>query len=90
MIRIFRPLAAAMVSALLMTAPASAQSGTYTADEIIGAGHQFFGGVSTGLAKVVERAVSKYGLPNGYILGQEGAGAFFAGARYGEGWLYTK
>jgi hypothetical protein len=90
MIRFFRPLAGAIVSALLLTAPASAQSGTYTVDEIVSAGHHFFGGVSTGLAKLVERAVSNYGLPNGYILGQEGAGAFFAGARYGEGWLYTK
>lgn len=90
MIRFFRLAAVAAISAFLSAAPAAAQSGSYTVDEIVAAGHQFFGGVSTGLAKVVERAVSKYGLPNGYILGQEGAGAFFAGARYGEGWLYTK
>jgi hypothetical protein len=90
MIRFFRPLTAAIFSALLLTAPAHAQSDQYTVDEIVGAGHQFFGGVSTGLAKIVERAVGKYGLPNGYILGQEGAGAFFVGGRYGEGWLYTK
>jgi hypothetical protein len=90
MIRFFQPLAAAIVSALLLTGPAQAQSDTYTVDEIVGAGHQFFGGVSTGLAKVVERAASKFGLPNGYILGQEGAGAFIIGGRYGEGWLYTK
>jgi len=39
---------------------------------------------------VIERAVSQWGLPNGYILGEEGSGAFVAGLRYGEGTLYTK
>ena len=39
---------------------------------------------------MVERAFSQYGLPNGYILGQEGSGAFVAGLTYGEGNLYTK
>jgi len=46
--------------------------------------------VSEGLATVVEHAVSGYGLPNGYILGQEGSGAVIGGVRYGEGVLYTK
>ena len=44
-------------------------------NEIIAAGHQFFGQVSGGLATMVERIVSRYGLPNGYIIGQEGSGA---------------
>jgi hypothetical protein len=39
---------------------------------------------------VIERAVSQWGLPNGYVLGEEGSGAFVAGLRYGEGMLYTK
>jgi hypothetical protein len=39
---------------------------------------------------VVEKAVSQFGLPNGYILGEEGSGAFILGARYGEGTLYTR
>ena len=43
-----------------------------------------------GLAQVVEKAVSQWGLPNGYILGEEAGGAFVAGLRYGEGMLYTK
>jgi hypothetical protein len=46
--------------------------------------------VSQGLASVVEKAVSQFGLPNGYILGEEGSGAFILGARYGEGTLYTR
>lgn len=63
---------------------------TYKEDEIISAGHQFFGAISGGLASVVEKAFSSYGEPNGYILGEEGSGAFVAGARYGEGDLYTR
>ena len=58
--------------------------------EIVDAGHSFFGETSGGLAKVVERAFESYGLPNGYILGQEGSGAFVAGLTYGEGTLNTK
>ena len=54
------------------------------------AGHRFFGNVSRGLASIIERAVSQWGLPNGYVLGEEGSGAFVAGLRYGEGTLYTK
>ena len=63
---------------------------TYRQDEVLEVGHQFFGSVSGGLASVVERAFSRYGEPNGYILGEEGSGAFVAGARYGEGHLYTR
>ncbi len=63
---------------------------TYSQDQVVATGHQFFGSVSGGLASVVERAFSKYGEPNGYILGEEGAGALVAGARYGEGHLYTR
>jgi hypothetical protein len=75
-------------------APAAAQSpppdSRFTPGEVIDAGHHFFGGVSRDLAQLVERAGRQWGLPNGYILGQEGGGAFVAGLRYGEGTLYTK
>ena len=37
-----------------------------------------------------EQAVSRWGEPNGYVLGQEGSGAFVVGLRYGDGKLYTK
>ena len=63
---------------------------TYSSNELLDSGHRFFGSVSKGLAQVIERAVSQWGVPNGYILGEEGGGAFFAGLRYGEGTLYTK
>jgi hypothetical protein len=70
--------------------PGQNPNSTFQPDEIVNAGHRFFGNVSRGLASVVERAVSNWGLPNGYILGEEGSGAFVAGLRYGEGTLYTK
>ena len=73
-----------------ITAWAAPSSGEYTSDEIVSAGHQFFGSVSNGLASVMERAISIYGQPNGYIIGQEASGAFIGGLRYGEGTLYTK
>ena len=64
--------------------------GTYSENEIIRAGNDFFGEVSGGLAKAVEWAFQKAGRPNGYILGQGAGGAFVAGLSYGEGTLYTK
>jgi hypothetical protein len=63
---------------------------TYSTNEIVEAGHLFFGGISKSLAKVVEYAFQKQGRPNGYILGEEAGGAFIAGLRYGEGTLNTK
>lgn len=62
----------------------------YTAQEIVDSGHKFFGATSGGLASVVEKIFSSYGLPNGYILGEEGSGAIIGGLTYGEGTLYTK
>ncbi|MGH6925618.1 MAG: DUF1134 domain-containing protein [Propylenella sp.] len=85
-------LAALFLTATLLAAPAHGQANrdTYTAEEIVAAGHQFFGTISGGLATLVERAVASYGLPNGYIIGQEGSGAIIGGLRYGDGVLYTK
>ncbi|WP_372353044.1 DUF1134 domain-containing protein [Pararhizobium sp. BT-229] len=83
----------ALMAVFGLTAAVHAQSANtsqYSMQEIVDAGHGFFGSTSGGLAKVVENAFSKYGLPNGYILGQEGSGAFVAGLTYGEGDLYTK
>lgn len=75
----------------LLAAPANAQQPqTYSQSELVDAGHRFFGQISGGLASVVEHAVKQYGEPNGYILGEEGSGAIVAGARYGEGDLYTR
>ena len=62
----------------------------YTAQEIVDSGHKFFGATSGGLATVVEKIFASYGLPNGYLLGEEGSGALIGGLTYGEGTLYTK
>ena len=62
----------------------------YTSSEILDAGHHFFGGISKGIASVVEKAADRWGEPNGYILGEEAGGAFVGGLRYGDGTLYTK
>ena len=62
----------------------------FSSNEVLDTGHRFFGSVSRGLAQLVERAGNQFGQPNGYILGQEGGGAFIGGLRYGEGALFTK
>lgn len=67
-----------------------ARGDTYSSDEILGKGHAFFGSMSRGLAGIVEKATSQWGEPNGYILGEEAAGAFVGGLRYGEGKLFTR
>lgn len=63
---------------------------SYSRNEILDAGHRFFGSVSSGLARAVARLFKSAGAPTGYILGEEASGAFVAGLRYGEGVLYTK
>ena len=70
--------------------PQPTPANQFSSNELIDAGHRFFGGVSRGLAMIVEKAVSQWGQPNGYILGEEASGAFVGGLRYGDGTLYTK
>ena len=70
--------------------PQQQRNGTFSTGELVNEGHRFFGTVSRGLAQVVEKAVSRWGEPNGYILGQEGSGALVVGLRYGDGKLYTR
>src|SRR5580692_5112061 len=70
--------------------PPSPRSNEFSPSELVDAGHRFFGGVSRGLAMIVEKAVSQWGQPNGYVLGEEAGGAFVGGLRYGDGTLYTK
>ncbi len=63
---------------------------SYSPAEIRAAGRGLFGSLSAGLASVIDFAFQRYGKPTGYILGQEGGGAFLAGLRYGSGKLVTK
>jgi hypothetical protein len=95
---VLRTLALALILTGIGAGPLLAQQqpppppppGGYGPGELVNAGHQFFGTVSRGLAQIIEKAISLWGLPNGYVLGQEAGGAFVAGLRYGEGTLYTK
>jgi hypothetical protein len=81
---------ATCLAVFAVAAPAARADTGYTAQEIIDSGNQFFGSTSGGLASLVEKIFSTYGLPNGYVLGEQGAGAIIGGLTYGEGTLYTK
>ena len=84
----------AVLTAMLAPVPAAVAQGslsdTYSGQELVQTGSAFFGSVAQGLASLIERSVSQFGLPNGYILGEDAGGALFAGARYGQGTLYTR
>ncbi|MCO5162729.1 MAG: EipA family protein [Mesorhizobium sp.] len=91
LVRGFRTLSAVVaVLTLSLTLASQARANEYTAQEIVDSGHRFFGATSGGLATVVEKIFASYGLPNGYVLGEEGSGAIVGGLTYGEGTLYTK
>ena len=70
--------------------PAPQNADTYSSDEIIAAGHDFFGKTTNGLAKVIQHSFGYQGAPSGYIIGEEASGAFLGGLRYGEGVLHMK
>lgn len=70
--------------------PPRSASRHYEQNEIVAAGHGFFGAISKGLGQAVEYIFKSQGRPNGYILGEDAGGAFLVGLRYGEGMLYTK
>jgi hypothetical protein len=63
---------------------------TYSTEEIMGKGHEAFGKASRGLGAAVEYVFQSQGEPSAYIVGEEGAGAFVGGLRYGEGTIYYK
>jgi hypothetical protein len=83
---------AAMSLALLVRPDAARAQASqyYSMQEVIDAGHGFFGSTSGAIATAIENVFAKHGMPNGYILGEEGGGAFIGGLRYGEGTLATK
>jgi len=91
----FLLLALAMIAAFPFRAVAQddirpGRASTFSSRELVSSGHRFFGTVSRGLALTIEEATRRWGEPNGYILGQEAAGAFVGGLRFGEGVLYTR
>ncbi len=63
---------------------------TFTQDEVLSAANAFFGSVTEGLAKAIERVLADLGRPNAYIAGEEAGGAFTVGLRYGKGQMKLK
>ncbi|MGE3304021.1 MAG: DUF1134 domain-containing protein [Hyphomonadaceae bacterium] len=63
---------------------------TYTQDEIINAGAEFLGTTAAAMGQAIERVFREQGRPNAYIKGEEAAGAFVVGLRYGQGVLSMK
>jgi hypothetical protein len=90
-------LALALLAAVPLPAAAQTTSSvskaerqTYTSDEVLSAGHGFFGKTTRGLANAVEYVFQRQGEPTAYIVGEEAAGSFVGGLRYGEGTIYYK
>lgn len=63
---------------------------TFSSEEIMSQGHQFFGKTTRGIAEAVEYVFQNQGRPSAYIVGEEGSGAFVGGLRFGEGTIYYK
>src|SRR5580698_2281107 len=62
----------------------------FSENEIVQAASGFFGMTTEIVAKAVQRIFRDEGLPDAYIKGDEGSGAFVVGLRYGSGWLVRK
>jgi hypothetical protein len=83
-------LVAAFVLAAQGLARAADEPERYEKNEIVNAVADFFGVTTEAAARVVERIFRDKGQPNAYIRGEEGAGAFIGGLRYGKGELVRK
>jgi hypothetical protein len=84
-------LAGASYNALAQTTGSvSKPKSTFTNEEILTKGHQFFGKASRGIGEAVEYIFQSQGEPTAYIVGEEGSGAMVGGLRFGEGTIYYK
>lgn len=70
--------------------PAQGRAETYDRNEIVQGASDFLGVTAEAVGSAVERIFRDNGRPTAYIAGEEGAGAFVAGLRYGKGLLYMK
>jgi len=59
-------------------------------DVVFAEAQAFFGRGAQGLADVMNRVITDKGTPDGYIKGEEAAGAVGIGVRYGRGTLYLR
>lgn len=84
-------LAGASSAALAQTTGSIAKpKSTFTTEEIVTKGHQFFGKASRGISEAIEYLFQSQGEPTAYIVGEEGSGAMIGGLRFGEGTIYYK
>ena len=84
-------LAGASIGAMAQTTGSvSKPKPTFTNEEILTKGHQFFGKASRGIGEAVEYIFQSQGEPTAYIVGEEGSGAMVGGLRFGEGTIYYK
>ncbi|WMS44742.1 EipA family protein [Acuticoccus sp. MNP-M23] len=67
--------------------PQPGAEGGFSSEDLLDAGHDFFGEATSGLAVGLSHMLARFGPPDGYILGEEGSGAIVGGLRYGEGAL---
>jgi hypothetical protein len=83
--------ASASTTAMAQTTGSIAKpKSTFTTEEIVTQGHQFFGKASRGISEAVEYLFQSQGEPTAYIVGEEGSGAVIGGLRFGEGTIYYK
>ena len=83
--------ASASTTSMAQTTGSIAKSkSTFTTEEILTKGHQFFGKASRGISEAVEYLFQSQGEPTAYIVGEEGSGAVIGGLRFGEGTIYYK
>ncbi|HTP77764.1 MAG TPA: EipA family protein [Rhizomicrobium sp.] len=87
---VFAGIAALVLSVAPTAADDSATDDTFTPNEIVQAGSDFFGISTEVMAKAVQRVFEDLGQPDAYIKGDEGSGAVIVGLRYGSGWLIRK
>jgi hypothetical protein len=86
----FAVLAALALSVAPTAADDNPSDDTFTPNEIVKAGSDFFGISTEVMAKAVQRVFEDLGQPDAYIKGDEGSGAVIVGLRYGSGWLIRK
>ena len=93
-LRIVSALFAGIAALVLSVAPTAADDNatddTFSPNEIVQAGSDFFGISTEVMAKAVQRVFEDLGQPDAYIKGDEGSGAVIVGLRYGSGWLIRK
>lgn len=94
MLRRLLPALAVLGFTLVLARPLAADDESlgdqFTQNEVVRAASGFFGTTTAAVAKAVQRVFADQGLPDAYIKGDEGSGAFVVGLRYGEGWLVRK